>query len=262
MQALHNPLVNLRYWVLISLVSILGTNTGDLMVRLYRQVGDTTHSGWFGLKHAGPLPLLIAAFFVVYLAERFDKHRHEIYFWTAIVIIRTAATNIADTLAGDLGISFWLLTGFFSSIVVYLALQWQRKRAQPVAPEFVPETNNIYWFTMLVAGVLGTIVGDELWHFFGLANSAGGVSILMGLLIYFGYRSFLGNTAAYWLGIVAARIAGTAVGDWLAKSTAAGGSGLSLESATLASVFIFALVAVCWRVRKNPPLVRSAEPTR
>lgn len=132
MQPIHNPIVNVRYWILISLASVLGTNTGDLAVQLFRMWSEATNAGWLGLKHIGPLPLLIFIFTLTYLAERMDKYRHEIYFWLTIIIIRTAATNIADTLAGDLKINFWLVTAILSLLLVPLALQWQSKRPRPL----------------------------------------------------------------------------------------------------------------------------------
>jgi uncharacterized membrane-anchored protein len=137
------------------------------------------------------------------------------------------------------------------------ALQWQSKRSGTIYFGFTPESNLSYWFAMLLAGVLGTVVGDALWHEFGITESAAVLTLLMGLLIYLGYRSLLVNTAAYWFGIVAARIAGTAVGDWLAKSAAKGGSGLDLETATLISAALFVLTAVLWRARSKTASIEA-----
>lgn len=84
MRSFHYPLINLRYWVLISLVSIFGT-------------------------HVGPLPVLILAYALV-------------YFWVVIILIRTAATNIADSLFDDFGIKFYVLAGVLSALMLWAAL--------------------------------------------------------------------------------------------------------------------------------------------
>ncbi len=259
MNKIHNPVVNLRYWLLIFLASIFGTNTGDYCVKLYRQMGDLANLSALGLKHAGPLPFLIVGFLLIYFLEKRDRHPHEFYFWSAIILIRTAATNIADALAGDLNLSFTLLVGVMSVALVYLALQWQSKREAPTLTFFVPDTTNMYWCTMLLAGVLGTVVGDEVWHLFGIANSAAVLTVLMALLVYFGYRNILILTAMYWFGIVFARISGTAVGDWLAKSIDKGGAGFNLTTATIISGVVFILVAIMWRSKNTlPPMDKQA----
>ena len=247
MQTLHNPQIDLRYWILISLASIFGTNTGDLTVRLFNLTGQA----WFGLKHLGPLPLLIVAFVAVYLIEKKDRRLGEAYFWTAIILIRTAATQIADTVNGDLGLSLVYLIGGLALALTYLALQWQTKRTKPLDPVLVPDTTLTYWLTMLVAGVLGTVIGDELWHIMGLASSSLVLSVVMGILVFLGHKSFLKLTALYWFGVLFARIAGTAVGDWLAKTVARGGAGLTLEGATLLSGLVFIGACYFWKRQQH-----------
>jgi len=259
MKKIHNPVVNLRYWLLIFLASIFGTNTGDYCVKLYRQMGDLANLSSFGLKHAGPLPFLILGFLFIYFLEKRDRHHHEVYFWSAIILIRTAATNIADALIGDLQMNFYLLVGVLSIALIYLALQWQARREAPILSFFVPDTTKMYWFSMLLAGVLGTVIGDEVWHIFGIANSAAVLTMLMGLLVYFGYRNILILTAMYWFGIVFARISGTAVGDWLAKSIDKGGAGFTLSTATMISGLAFIVIAMVWRSKNQlPPLDKQA----
>jgi len=243
----HNPVINLRYWVLISLVSIFGTNTGDLAVRWYKQFATVLNLSWLELRHLGPLPVLVLFFVLLWRLEKKDKSKIELYFWLAIIIIRTAATNIADALVDDLHLGFLISSTIFTVGLLCLALLWQKNRPKPIALNFVPETTGTYWLMMLMAGVLGTVLGDYLAHSYGLANSALVLSLLMVGLVLAGYRGFLVLTPLYWLGIVLARIAGTAAGDWLAKSAEKGGSGLDLPTATLISGVIFVLVAVYWK---------------
>jgi uncharacterized membrane-anchored protein len=247
MKKIHNPLINFRYWVLISLASIFGTNTGDLAVRLCKISGIFPPEGLLGFRHAGPLPILILLFGVLHFLEKKDEEKTELFFWSAILIIRTAATNIADMLAGDLHWDSLVCSGVLSLVLIALSIAWQAQRVKPIDPLFVPETNAFYWSMMMMAGVLGTILGDYLADEYGLAMSAGYLSLGLVALVLLGYRNFLVLTPLYWLGVAMARVAGTDVGDWLAKSAEKGGSGLDLATATVISGFGFVVIALFWR---------------
>jgi len=249
MKNIHNPLIDFRYWVLISLASIFGTNTGDLAVRLCKLSGIFPPEGLLGLKHAGPLPILIVLFVVLWLLEKRDENKTELYFWSAILIIRTAATNIADMLAGDMHLDILLCTLVLTLCLIGLSLWWQTKRSQPIDPLFVPETDALYWCMMMTAGVLGTCLGDYLGDEYGLTLSASYLSLAMVIVVFSGYKNFLVVSPLYWFGVALARIAGTDVGDWLAKSAEKGGSGLDLPTATVISGFFFIVFTLFWKAK-------------
>ncbi len=251
MNTLHNPLINFRYWVLISLASIFGTNTGDLAVRLCKLSGLFPIDGLMGLKHAGPLPILILLFVLVWQTAKNNHVKTELFFWSAILVIRTGATNIADILAGDLHFDPLMCSVAFFVILAILSVVWQNRRPKPIDPHFVPDTNFVYWLMMAVAGVLGTILGDYLADEYGLATMALILSISMVTLVLLGFKNVLILTPLYWFGVALARVAGTDVGDWLAKSAEKGGSGLDLATATVISGFAFTLTALYWSGSQN-----------
>ncbi len=251
MNTSHNPVIDLRYWVLISLASIFGTNTGDLAVRLCKLSGLFPADGLMGLKHAGPLPILILLFVILWKAEKKDPFKTELFFWSAILVIRTAATNIADMLAGDLHFDPLMCSGVLAVLLGLLSIWWQSNRSKPIDPLFVPETNFVYWFMMAIAGILGTVLGDYLADEYGLAMMAAILSIAMFALVLLGFKNVLIFTPLYWFGVALARVAGTDVGDWLAKSAEKGGSGLDLATATVISGFVFTLTALFWRGRQS-----------
>lgn len=242
----HNPLIDLRYWVLINLISIFGTNTGDLMVRLFKQLFEG--QPWLAnFKHIGPFPLLLVLFLLVYFIQQRSQRPREFYFWGLILIIRTAATNVADALTDELSLSLITILLGLGLPFLFYAIYWQQHRPKPISTPFVPDTSWDYWGAMIVAGVLGTVAGDALWQWLGLSTAAwalGGITIIM---VITGYRSYLALTAFYWLGVLWARIAGTAAGDWLAKNADRGGSGLTLYSATLVSGVVFVVIALVWQ---------------
>src|SRR5579871_4817539 len=92
MQQIHLPALTAKYWIALCIASIFGANMGDFFA----------HD--LGLGHIAGLPILAILLIAVTVAERFDRSANTIYYWTAIILIRTAATNSADFLAGDLKI--------------------------------------------------------------------------------------------------------------------------------------------------------------
>ena len=81
MQPIHLPTLGSRYWTALCLASIFGANMGDFFA----------HD--LGLGHVDGLPFLAMAFAIVIAGERFDQAVHQAYYWAAIIIVRTAATN-------------------------------------------------------------------------------------------------------------------------------------------------------------------------
>src|SRR5436853_7742351 len=83
-QAKTLPAIAPRYWTAILVASMAGANTGDFF-------SHDLHLG----HTRGLLPLALA-FALVLWAERRAKAASEAYYWLAIIVVRTAATNLAD----------------------------------------------------------------------------------------------------------------------------------------------------------------------
>jgi uncharacterized membrane-anchored protein len=66
------------------------------------------------------------AFAIVIAGERFDRAVHQVYYWAAIIIIRTAATNSADFLCGDMKLPrVWVIAALTALLSAAVALSWQ-----------------------------------------------------------------------------------------------------------------------------------------
>src|ERR1700731_2665666 len=114
MQQIHLPTLGARYWAALCLASIFGANMGDLFA----------HN--LGLGHVAGLPYLALALAIVLVSERFDRSIHQVYYWTAIIIVRTAATNFADFACGDMKQPRLLvIAGLTALLVVAVWLSWQ-----------------------------------------------------------------------------------------------------------------------------------------
>jgi uncharacterized membrane-anchored protein len=240
MQSKHLPAINPRYWAAIILASIFGTNMGDLYA----------HNSGLGLL--GGLPILAVLFVAAYVAERFDRLAHDAYYWLCIIILRTGATNIADYMAGKRGLHIdrLVLTAGFAALIAVLAVV-ALKKSGGAKPEgkALPETDALYWVTMLAAGVFGTIFGDYFEHMIGegVAVIVLSIALLPVLGVY--WRSAVPSLFLYWATISAARTTGTAIGDWLAENDILN---IGLPVCTALTGAAFVAVLVLWRGRRQP----------
>lgn len=239
MQSIHLPALGARYWTALCLASIFGANMGDLFARN------------LGLGHVSGLPFLAIALAVVLVAERFDRMSHQSYYWTAIIIVRTAATNFADFAAGDLklpriGVMAVLIVLLAAALWVSWQFAWRKLAAKN---DDVLRADLGYWISMFIAGTLGTVIGDFCSH--NLRLDDGGAAILLSpivaLLLVIGWRGPLRMLPFYWLTVVAIRAAGTAVGDFIS-----GRNLLGLPLSTAVTGILFVILLLAWKESARP----------
>lgn len=237
MKYIHTPPVNARYWTAITLASVFGTNLGDFYAH---------ESGLAIVKGLAVLALFAA---VVFVAELFERRRHEAYYWLVIILIRTGATNIADYLAFRVRVPPVVLT---LSLVALLCLfgffTHRASRAAGEPSRALPKTDASYWLAMLTAGVFGTVVGDICEHAMGEGvASVVLTALLLGVLLA-GWQRATQIIAIYWATVAVARTTGTAIGDWLAENKILH---IGLSFATLITGIAFVAVLVVWRSRSK-----------
>ena len=237
------PDVDARYWTLMTLASIFGCNTGD---------DCSYYAGWNHWIGLGPLALLLAA---LLFGERQSTRRTQAWYWASVVVLRTAATNLADLATHTFGLPYL-------DVILVLAVL-QALVVLPVAPRLLavetdwpgrPSTNGWYWLALITAGTLGTTMGD--WMAEELHLSTGYGTLLLGvayLLILAGGRRVHWTTkVTYWPTVVAVRAAGTTAGDWLAFQDTPGlhnGLHLGLPMSTTISGTLFLGCLFAWKTR-------------
>ena len=220
MRPAHAPVIDTRYWVTLSLASVFGANLGDF-------VSHVLHLG-----HVRGLPILALAFLAVLLGERRSRVAGSGFYWAAIVILRTAATNLADLATHDLRLGYGGVIAGLALLLVGLCLL-QPRAGGAAAATCVPRTDGCYWAAMLTAGTLGTAIGDAVAGPLGLGTGAGSLLLGAALLGLLGIASRKTATVpGYWSCVVAVRSAGTTAGDFIVGG---GGLGLGLPLATLLS---------------------------
>ena len=249
MQLKHVPTIGYKYWTALVLASIFGANTGDFFSDVMK------------LGHLSGLPFLTALFGLAVLIERFDKLSHYFYFWFVIIVIRTSATNIGDAFH-DFGFEAPWVIAVLSTLLVGTVLVWRnvsaaKRNAHPKEAGSMIVTNLGYWISMLIAGTLGTVIGD--YFSFGLELHPLNAAYILGVAligVFLACRKSLMrdkiNIFYYWLTVVMIRSAGTAAGDFLSHK-------LQLPVSTVVTGLAFVGLLAFWK-RSSVPTVNSLSP--
>lgn len=218
------PRIDARYWQALVAASVFGTNTGDF-------VSDYLHIG-----HLAGLPVLALVLAGILAADRFTRRSSLLYFWAAIITVRTAATNVGDAFH-DFGISLYASVPLMLLVFAGAVLGYRQhvRRVASVSSDSM-RVDAAYWGCMMLAGVLGTVGGDFVS--FRLHLTAPGAAALFAVLIViairvFQRRSTLLDPGPYWTTVALIRVGGTAGGDALAHLM-----GLAVSTAVTGAVFV------------------------
>jgi uncharacterized membrane-anchored protein len=254
MRAQNLPTIDAGYWAAIVAASICGTNTGDLA------------AGPLGMGHVGGILPLAAIFLAIVWAEKALDWTTVAFYWSAIIVLRTMATNIADFATHDLKLSYAVFVVSliaFMSVLIWADESRNGKTARPnrYPDARLPTVDWRYWIIMLAAGVLGTALGD--W----LADSGLGVywaSLVVAPFfvgaVWSAYRFGL-TKPWYWIAIAACRTWGTDLGDMLVVMFRSVTSRpVALWSATAISTVLLVAVISFWTRRNTSTMTAYPEP--
>ena len=173
----------------------------------------------------------------------------------AIVVVRTAATNLADFFSVDLRLPKpWVMAGLALLLLLSLVTAWQLRWGKSIdkndGQRDLLRADSGYWVAMLIAGTLGTVMGDFFSHDLHLGNALASATLSALLAPFFvvGARRVPWSLPFYWTTIVMIRAAGTVVGDLLAARNALG---LPLSTAATGLLFIGLLLLAEFQTRQN-----------
>ena len=232
------PRISARYWCAIVVASMAGANTGDFAAR------------YLHLGHTGGLLPLGLVFLAIVWAETRARRATEAYYWLAIIVLRTGATNLADLATHDLRLGYPLTLVALTALiaVVLLFVYWRDSSAAPAAADGrkLPTTDTAYWLAMLTAGTLGTAGGDFVADELKLGVAYGSLVLFAVFLVVLLGATRIGKMGLfwYWAAIVAARTAGTTMGDFLPSRR---GLDLGLPLSTAITLSTLALIVLLWR---------------
>lgn len=237
-----------RYWAGLSIASVFGAGLGDVLSH------DLRLGHWRGVP---PLALL---FWLARQGGRAGWLGTQAAYWSAVVVVRAAATNVADLASHDLRIDTPLLIAGLAALMLAVLLEaasWRPGGAgRPAAPAQadLPGTGGPYWLVLFLAGTLGTVLGDDTSGRFGLVAASILLCAVLSLLFVLRARGAASGRAGYWTTVLAARSAGTSVGDLLADRTPLGLAG----STALEGLLLVGLLLAWPRPRPTAPAPTSA----
>jgi len=216
------PRIDASYWLALVAASIFGTNTGDFVAR------------YLHLGHLAGLPYMALIFGAILLVARRARQGHALYFWAAIITMRTAATNVADAFH-DFHVPYSIsvavvLVLFAASVLLY------RRVSASTGGQGAVRVDSAYWICMMLAGILGTIGGDFASFRLGLTPLGAAcvfATLIAASLWWFGKTAVLLDPVPYWATVALIRTGGTAAGDALADVLR-----LALSTALTGFVFV------------------------
>ena len=175
-----------------------------------------------------------------------------VYFWIIKILCTTVGESFADYINETLGFGLTNTTLVFSAaLAVALVAQFRLDR-------YVP---SIYWLSVVLISVVGTLVTDNLTDARGVQLWISTTVFAALLAVVFGIWYAREHTlsihtivtvpreAFYWLAVLVTFALGTAAGDWTLELT-----GWSPGAAVLLPLGLILAVLVAWKLGAGPVL--------
>ena len=206
------PVIDMRYWLLLVVASLCGTNLGDFA------------SGSLNLGFLGAFPAFAIVFVAIVLAAPRAAFMPESFYWLAIVVSRAGATDLADFATHQLRLPFpaLLAAALFALGAVIRIGAWlgQSTLAVTMSPQGSstarPDPSATYWTAMLFVSAFGTMAGDYLADGLGLHRATLlTIAVTASAALWLG-RIIDGSKLSYWVVVAAVRTAATNMGDFAA----------------------------------------------
>jgi uncharacterized membrane-anchored protein len=96
-----------------------------------------------------------------------------VFFWIVKILVPTAAGTVTDLLTTTLGLGLGITTMLMTTLVVALMM------VQVSVDRYVPW---LYWLVLVLLGILGTLVADNLVDIFGVSPATAGIAFAALLL--------------------------------------------------------------------------------
>lgn len=168
-------------------------------------------------------------------------------FWLIKLMAVTVGETAADFLNANLGLGLsktsWIMSGF---LIAALFLQFAQKK-------YVPW---IYWLTVVLVSVVGTLITDNLVDNLGVSQAAAslgfGIALVATFAVWYAVEKTLSihtihttrREAFYWLAILLTFALGTAAGDLAAEGLGLGYLQAGLMYGAIIGVVAFAYYAL------------------
>ena len=226
------PAVTAFFWIIKVLATTVGETFADFLTTYFHRDLHilTRHASLFVCAISfGVLLLILAAQFLV-------KRYIPLLYWTAIVVISVAGTQITDALHDIYGVELWMTTVLFAALLVVTFAIWYRSEGTLAMKSInTRKREAYYWFAILFTFALGTSAGDQLSEVMsnGFIIPLIVFASAIALIVVLNQFKVIGTITAFWIAYILTRPLGANLGDLLAQSPTDGGLGLGTNTVSL-----------------------------
>jgi len=229
------PEVTLSFWIIKIMSTTVGETGADFLA---------VNAGWGqGVTRTFMAALLAAAIFAQLRTRRYTPWSY----WLAVVLVSVVGTQVTDLLTDGLGVSLYVSTSVFATVLVAIFFVWYRVERTLSIHDIVTRSRELfYWAAILCTFALGTAAGDLATEALGLGFTWGAVGFgaLIGVT-YAIWRTGGNAVQTFWIAYILTRPLGAALGDLLTQAKTYGGLGMgAMWTSTLFLLVIIVLVAV------------------
>ena len=247
------PAVTAFFWIIKVLATTVGETFADFLTTYFHRDLHilTRHASLFVCAISFGVLLLILA--VQFIAKKYVP----VIYWTAIVVISVAGTQITDALHDIYGVELWQTTLLFAALLVATFAIWFRSEGTLAMKSInTRKRETYYWFAILFTFALGTSAGDQLSEIMsnGFVIPLIVFASAIALTVVLNQFKILGTITAFWIAYILTRPLGANLGDLLAQSPADGGLGLGTNSVSLIFLALILISVAVLTITKRDKL--------
>lgn len=226
------PAVTAFFWLIKVLATTVGETFADFLTTYFHRDLHilTRHASLFVCAISfGVLLLILAAQFIV-------KRYIPLIYWTSIVVISVAGTQITDALHDIYGVELWQTTVLFAALLLVTFAIWYRSEGTLAMKSInTSKREAYYWLAILFTFALGTSAGDQLSEIMsnGFVIPLIVFASAIALIVVLNQFKIMGTITAFWIAYILTRPLGANLGDLLAQAPADGGLGLGTNTVSL-----------------------------
>lgn len=237
------PEVTLAFWVIKIMSTTVGETVADFLA---------VNAGWGQAITRS----VVGAFLLAALAMQLRTKRYTPWvYWLTVVLVSVVGTQITDLLTDGLGVSLYLSTAAFASLLGGLFFVWHRAERTLSIHDIVTRRREVfYWATVLCTFALGTAAGDLATEALGLGFTIGVMAFGALIGLTFALWRMGGNAVlTFWLAYILTRPFGAALGDLLTQAKAYGGIGMG--AMWTSALFLSVIVVLVARAQRQSRLL-------
>ncbi len=247
------PAVTAFFWIIKVLATTVGETFADFLTTYFHRDLHilTRHASLFVCAISFGVLLIILA--VQFIAKKYVP----VIYWTAIVVISVAGTQITDALHDIYGVELWQTTLLFAALLVATFAIWFRSEGTLAMKSInTRKRETYYWFAILFTFALGTSAGDQLSEIMsnGFVIPLIVFASAIALIVVLNQFKILGTITAFWIAYILTRPLGANLGDLLAQSPADGGLGLGTNSVSLIFLALILISVAVLTITKRDKL--------